>query len=231
MKKHGTPARLLVTGFGPYPGVPANPTGVLAHRVAASPRLRRAGIAATARVFETTYAGIGKALAKALDRLEPDICLHLGLAPRARRVRIEVRAENRTRPLSPDASGSRPRGRMLVAEGPGEWRTAVAVSPLVTALCRAGVPAATSRDAGAYLCNAVYALSLHAARARDDRLVVFVHIPWPAPSPGRMPSRRVTPRTWHRPRMGRPTAALCELAIQLAVQARSRALRPADRRA
>ncbi|MEJ1936588.1 hypothetical protein WDZ92_40875, partial [Nostoc sp. NIES-2111] len=209
------PVRLLVTGFGPYPGVPANPTGVLARGIAASPRLRLAGIGSKAKVFETTYAGIGKALGKALERGNPDVCLHLGLAPRARQVRIEVRAENRARPLAPDASGARPASRAIVPSGPADWRTPVSVPPVVAALRRAGVAAAASRDAGAYLCNAVYGLSLDAARCRQGRLVLFVHIPRPAPPAGRLPSPPARLRARAKPRLDPPAAAATGVATPL----------------
>jgi pyroglutamyl-peptidase len=191
--------------------------------------LQLAGICTSAEVFATTYAGIGMALRRALDRSDPDVCLHLGLAPRARQVRIEVRAENRARPLSPDASGERPPQRVIVPSGPTVWRTILSVAPVVASFRRTGIAAAASRDAGAYLCNAVYGLSLEAARGRKGRLVLFVHIPRPAPAAGRRPSVRAR-GTRTRPRMDRLTVALLVLATRLAAQARAARVRPADLR-
>jgi pyroglutamyl-peptidase len=221
----GRPLRVLVTGFGPYPGVPSNPTGTLARRIARDGRLRFAGIEAKAAIFETTYSGIGKALGRALEQADPDVCLHLGLAPRARTVRVELRAENRARPLSPDASGRRPDRREIVKGAKPLMHTSVRTAPVLTALRLAGVPAAPSRDAGAYLCNAVYFLSLDAARHESQRLVLFVHNPRPAPHPGHRPAarRRGPPR----PAPARLGLALAQVALLLAAMHRDR-VRPAD---
>ena len=59
--------RLLVTGFGRFPGVSVNPSAEVARRVAASPRWRRLGIEAEALVMPTAYAAIEAVLAPALD--------------------------------------------------------------------------------------------------------------------------------------------------------------------
>ena len=58
---------ILVTGFGPFPGAPFNPTGPLVERLA---RLRRPGLAdmkIVAHVFPTSYAAVDRDLPK-LDR-------------------------------------------------------------------------------------------------------------------------------------------------------------------
>ena len=56
------PLRLLVTGFGPYPRVRVNPTGVIARRLGASKRLARLGLRVTCAVLETSYAAAGAAV-------------------------------------------------------------------------------------------------------------------------------------------------------------------------
>src|SRR5262245_8082270 len=53
---------ILITGFGPFPGAPKNPTGPLARTLA---RRRRSALADTRRighVFRTSYASIEKDL-------------------------------------------------------------------------------------------------------------------------------------------------------------------------
>ena len=117
-----SPPRLLVTGFGPYPKVRVNPTGVLALRLGGSRRLARLGVAVTAQVVETTDAAAGAAVPPLVARVDPDACLHLGLAPRERMVRIETRGENRTRSLSPDVRGKRPSRRALRPGAPKALR-------------------------------------------------------------------------------------------------------------
>ena len=169
---------LLVTGFGPFPRVPVNPSAELAGRIASDPRLRRAlGIPPRLLILRTAYAAIPAMLEPALCE-GPDAVLMIGVAARASRVRVETRAVNRASQLFPDASG-RAAGRLtLDRDGPAIRRSRAAARVLV-ALRRGGLAAISSRDAGRYLCNASYYRAL-----AEPCPVVFLHIP-PLPASGR----------------------------------------------
>lgn len=203
------PPDLLVTGFGPFPKVPRNPTEHLARRIAASGRLRRAGLAAQSLALTTAYAALETELKPALARLAPRAVLMLGVAARAKRVRIETRAVNRQSLLFPDAEGQVARraaldpGRPLVARGRG------AFPALLRALRANGVDAYLSIDAGRYLCNAGYFTALGATGAGTPCL--FVHVPMP---------RRRAARGDRRPTMREMERALVNLALALARQGR-----------
>ena len=57
---------ILVTGFGPFPGAPFNPTGPLVQRLA---RLRRPALADTKivpHIFPTSYAAVDRDLPRLL---------------------------------------------------------------------------------------------------------------------------------------------------------------------
>jgi pyroglutamyl-peptidase len=163
---------LLVTGFGPFPGVPANPSAVLARRLA---RLRRPALApfdVKLAVLPTRWDGLD-GLGTLIAREKPAAVLLLGVAARRRQVSIEARAVNGAR-AAPDAAKAHPPGPLL-APGEAPVRTASArLAPLLAALGRHGVPAHLSRDAGRYLCNAAYFRALVAAGRAP---VVFVHLP------------------------------------------------------
>ena len=164
-----------MVGFGPFPRVPANPSGMLAKRIAALPRLRRVlGEAPRCLVMRTAYAAIPSQLEPALAQ-GPDAVLMIGVATRAQRVRIEFRASNRASRLFPDASGRAARRLALDPQGPPERRSRAAAGALVT-LRRSGFDAVASRDAGRYLCNAAYYRAL-----ADGHPTVFLHIPLPRP--------------------------------------------------
>jgi pyroglutamyl-peptidase len=170
--------KLLVTGFGPFPRVPRNPSGLLAEHVAASPRLKLAGIRASALVLPTTYGAIEDLLRPAIAREAPDAVLMLGVAARRREVCVERQALNRVSRLFPDASGTVGRALAFSPRSPLVQRTAAPRTPLLTALRSRGVPARPSRDAGRYLCNASYFALLEDA-GREGPLVVFLHVPLP----------------------------------------------------
>jgi pyroglutamyl-peptidase len=170
----GTGAPVLVTGFGPFPGVPVNPSEAI---VAALGRVPGARL--TRRRLATTWDGL-----PALDGLLAGvrIAVHVGVAPRARRLRIETIAVDARHP-APDAAGRLP--ALLATSGAVRRGRAVA-APLVAAARATGVPAGISGDAGRYLCNALYFRSLAAAEtAVRPHLSVFVHVPPPAVQRGR----------------------------------------------
>lgn len=211
---------ILVTGFGPYPRVRVNPTGALATRIGRSRRFARFGFAVQSHVFETSYAVAGRDIGPLVERLAPVACLHLGLAPRAPKVRVETRGENRTRSLAVDVRGRLPGRRTLVPGGPDALKGSALAAAIRAGLVRAGIPARLSGDAGAYLCNAVYYWSLLAAeRDGSRRPVLFVHLPWPAPKAGQRRSGQVRMRA-RPPSLDALAAALEAVALALAAAGR-----------
>lgn len=204
----GAAPRLLIVGFGPFPGVKVNPSGCLARRIAGAPRLRRAlGGPPRCLVMETVYGAIAFQLGPALAAA-PDAVLMIGLARRARVVRVETRARNRASRLFPDAGGATPGGLALEPRGPAERRSAEAPRALAR-LRRFGLPVRASNDAGRYLCNASYFRALAQARP-----TLFLHIP-PPPRPGRRGARR-------RPALNAWAAAFAAVALDLVAAARRR---------
>jgi pyroglutamyl-peptidase len=163
--------RLLLTAFGAFPGAPRNPTATVARRIAA-----RADVAGRAEVFArvlpVTWAAIA-ALPDLLAELRPDAVLMLGLARRARRIRVERRAQAGVLAAAVDAAGRRgPRRLAAVAAMPLPARAPV--EALVRAVRAQGLAAERSDDAGAYLCNAAFRQALE---AMGDRPVAFLHLP------------------------------------------------------
>ncbi|WP_375409666.1 peptidase C15 [uncultured Methylobacterium sp.] len=162
---------LLVTGFGPFPRVPVNPSEIVARRLAAHPRLRRLlGDPPRLLVLRTAYDAIEESLVPALAQ-GPAAILMFGVATRARRVRVEMRAINRASRLFPDACGRVATRLSLEADGPSQRRSTVSIKVL-TRLRGRDASCSLSRDAGRYLCNASYYRAL-----REDCPVLFVHIP------------------------------------------------------
>ena len=143
---------ILVTGFGPFPGAPFNPTETLVKRLA---RLRRPGLAdakIVPHVFPTSYAAVDRDLPKLIGKHKPDALLMFGLAPRTSVLRIETRARNALA-LLPDAGGNSPRRAAIVPGKPPAVAMPAPARHLLAAARTAGVPAVLSRDAGRYLCN------------------------------------------------------------------------------
>ncbi|MEP9352992.1 peptidase C15 [Xanthobacter sp. KR7-65] len=170
------PLRILVCAFGPFPGVPVNPSQLAAADLLRLRRPTLAGIALHFEALPTRWDALAR-LDTRLAELAPDAVLLLGVAARRRRISIEQVAENAAR-AAPDVARRHPAARRLSATAPGRLVSAVAGSPLAVALRKAGIAAANSQDAGRYLCNASYFHALDWARQRPAAPpVLFVHLP------------------------------------------------------
>jgi pyroglutamyl-peptidase len=164
--------RVLITGFGPFPGAPFNPSATLAKALARRRRPALAGIERATHVFATTYASVDRDLPK-LFAQKPDVVLMFGVAGRRRQLCIETRARNAVSLLFPDASGQRPRHGVIKLRGPAAL---AGNAPFACLAGAAGPRARLSRDAGRYLCNYVFWRVLEQVRGTRP-LVQFVHMP------------------------------------------------------
>jgi pyroglutamyl-peptidase len=166
--------RVVLAGFGPFPGARFNPSALLVKAIARRRRPVFAGIERIAHIFATTYASVDRDLPKLLTK-KPDIVLIFGLAGRRRHVCIETRACNSVSVLFPDASGFRPQHGYIACGKPASLNGNAPFTWLLGAVRNRKIPARLSRDAGRYLCNYVYWQALDRARGRS--LVQFVHLP------------------------------------------------------
>jgi pyroglutamyl-peptidase len=194
--------QILLLGFGPFPGVPRNPSACLVKALGRRRRPALAQLVCRTHVFATRYAAVDRDLLRLLAE-GPDIVLMFGLAGRSRELRIETRARNAVSTLLPDAGGQRPAYRWIARGGPSALRSRAPVGRLQGALRGSRVAARLSRDAGSYLCNYAYWRALESA-GNGRPLVQFIHIPRPS-------------ATWQPRRRGhrrRPTLALLVFAAE-----------------
>jgi pyroglutamyl-peptidase len=168
--------RILITGFGPFPGAPYNPTTPLVARLV---RLRRPAfddVELSGHIFPVTYAAVDRDLPQLLTQRQPHALLMFGLASRTHHVRIETRARNAVTMLWPDADHTRVRKGSIVGDA-----DATMFGPHTAKLLRAavgtGIDARASRDAGSYLCNHLSWRAIEAARGSNEPVVAFVHVP------------------------------------------------------
>lgn len=166
---------VLLTGFGPFPGVAVNASGVLASRLAEAARARFPGYRFTAASLPTEWEAAPRLLAALLDETRPVLSLHFGVSRTAQGFVIETQARNEARPAL-DACGARPLAVCVIENGAERLPSTLPAEGILARLAAAGLPTRLSQDAGGYLCNAVFYHALCRGRARPE-MTGFVHIP------------------------------------------------------
>ncbi|MEQ8823587.1 MAG: pyroglutamyl-peptidase I [Filomicrobium sp.] len=170
MAKH----KVLLTGFGPFPGVPENATAILVPAIAT-----RAAELFPDVQFETSIlpvewdAGPTKAR-QLLAAVEPDVVLHFGVSDRADEFHVETVAHNACL-AAVDACGALPASDLLDARASETLAVTLPTDAMVERLRQCSLPAELSNDAGGYLCNAVLFSSL--AAAKPHQRIGFIHVP------------------------------------------------------
>ena len=161
--------RLAITGFGPFPGAPINPTSILIDILRT--KFPRRG--AIHHIFETTYADVDARLAEFDDQASV-ICF--GLHAKIGGFQIETTARNLTRAKRPDAAGVHAEDSKIAPDAPDEIRTELPADAIARAAAQTGAVVSLSTNAGGYLCNYLY-FHLLQRRAAGERRVLFVHAP------------------------------------------------------
>jgi pyroglutamyl-peptidase len=187
--------RILITGFGPFPGAPFNPTEPLVARLL---RLRRpafSDVKLCGHIFPVTYRDVDRQLPHLLAAHRPHAMLMFGLASRTRYVRIETRARNAVTMLWPDADRARSR-KGSISENADALLFGPHTARLLRSALATGIDARASRNAGSYLCNYLSFRAIEASlRDGGPRLAAFVHVPLMArgaASPRKGTSNRIT---------------------------------------
>src|SRR3954447_12443516 len=169
--------RILISGFGPFPGAPYNPTMALVKRLTALRRPAFGDVALTGHIFHVTYGTVDRELPDLVARLRPDALLMFGLAGRTDHLRIETRARNAVTTTFPDADRKVARNGSI-ADGADAATFGPHTARLLRAALGTGIDARSSRDAGSYLCNYLSWRAIEATRSEHGpRLAAFVHVP------------------------------------------------------
>lgn len=159
--------RVLLTGFGPFGEHEINPSAEIVKRVRppANIKLRKA-------IIEVNYDKVNQSYLKYLDKRKPDLILNMGYSELAPTLQLEQYAHNRATDSKPESTKT----FKVNNQGSRRLRTRVDLPKLVKKICKKNVPAAVSVDAGQYLCNYLYYLSLEWSRKHGSN-ALFVHVP------------------------------------------------------
>lgn len=161
--------RILLTGFEPFGGDSENASEATAMRLAE--RWNDPHHELVVRTLPVSFVDGVRAIDDAVVATSPDLVVALGEAGG----RSVVTPESTAKPLAqariPDNTGNQPLRQPLDAVV-GDLHTGFDVDGLAAAIRGAGIAAAASHDAGAFVCNAVFRAVL-----RQPVPGIFVHVP------------------------------------------------------
>lgn len=164
---------LLITGFDPFGGASVNPAW---EAVKLLPD--QIGQFTLKKLEIPTVFGKGaQAVLDAAERLHPDVILCIGQAGGRSAVTPERIGVNIRDARIDDNEGNRPVGAYVAADGPAAYFATIDVMAAAKAIESAGIPAAVSNSAGAFVCNDVFYTLLHHFHGTATK-VGFVHVPW-----------------------------------------------------
>ena len=169
---------LLLTYFGPFPGVPVNPTVALAEGAVRALNTARPDLRVVARELPVSYDGSSAALRAALQDVQPDALISLGVAVGRDVVSLEQVAINLDSAGIEDNDGDQRCDEPIVPDGREAYFSSLPVRASFERLRAAGEPVEISYTAGTYVCNHVFYEGQRITRELGLSIPAgFVHVP------------------------------------------------------
>lgn len=169
---------LLLTYFGPFPGVPVNPTVALAEGAVRALNTARPDLRVVARELPVSYDGSSAALRAALQEVQPDALISLGVAVGRDAVSLEQVAINLDSAGIEDNDGDRRCDEPIAPGGQEAYFSSLPVRASFERLRAAGEPVEISYTAGTYVCNHVFYEGQRISRELGLSIPAgFVHVP------------------------------------------------------
>lgn len=185
-----------LTGFGPFGGVPENPTSIVCRLLREYVEAGKAPLGVSkALLDEFASAGVElrgmdalevsaeacranvPAIVKGLNEKAGAVALvHLGVSGASKQINLECRGVNIADFRIPDVRGCQTQGEPVVANAEPVLYTPLRLPEILGELRDRGVKCEISTDAGRYICNYIFYQSLHEAKSTGIP-VLFVHVP------------------------------------------------------
>jgi pyroglutamyl-peptidase len=166
-------SRILISGFGPFPGAPRNPTMAIVRHLLRSHSSRFQNVELLAEELPTKWSILDH-FTSVIEGTKPDAILMFGLSGRRLKISVEKRAINRALMLRSDVAGKKP-NQLQLKKGASDFQhSSFDAARMTAAMVQAGLKARPSNDAGTYLCNALLWTALESGVPS-----IFVHVPLP----------------------------------------------------
>lgn len=167
-------SRVLITGFGSFPGVPENASAIVVERLACS-IAALPSVQLTWRILPVDWEVAPRQVTELIADENPHVILHFGVSSRAEGLVLETLARNHCH-SNVDVCGCLPQAAKIAVDAPDALPSTFPAHTIVARLQTQGLPAQLSEDAGGYLCNNVLYTSLRRF-AGNNSCIGFVHLP------------------------------------------------------
>lgn len=167
--------KALVTGFEPFGKIKTNPSWeavkLLSDRISKNVTVRK-------MLLPVEYERAADLLLQAAEQYRPDVILCVGFAEKRHAVTPEYVAVNIKDSTLPDNCGKVCIYEKIVDEGDAALYTNLPITDVLDAIHFAGVPAAPSFEAGAFVCNNVFYRLMYDIKYGNKKIYGgFIHLP------------------------------------------------------
>jgi pyroglutamyl-peptidase len=176
--------RILLTGFEPFGKATLNPSGEIVKQIS--------GENIVTAVLPVAYAQSAERLLQLIAEHNPDVVICLGQAEGRTQITPERIAINLDDARLADNEGVMRNEVPIVLDGPVAYESTLPIKEIVKAINNAGVPAAVSLSAGAFLCNHVFYVAQDHFKGTKVRSG-FVHVPLMDEQAGEFPGLPTMP--------------------------------------
>ena len=176
--------KVLLTGFEPFGKATQNPSGEIVKQIS--------GDNIVTAILPVAYAQSAQRLLELIAEHNPDVVICLGQAEGRTQITPERIAINLDDACLADNEGVRRIDEPILVSGPVAYESTLPIKEFVTAITAAGVPAAVSLSAGAFLCNHIFYVAQD--RLKDTKVRSgFVHVPLMDEQAGEFPGLPTMP--------------------------------------
>ena len=176
--------KVLLTGFEPFGKATLNPSGEIVKQIS--------GDNIVTAILPVAYAQSAERLLALIAEHKPDVVICLGQAEGRTHISPERIAINLDDARLADNEGVIRNDVPIIASGPVAYESTLPVKDIVKAINDAGVPAAVSLSAGAFLCNHVFYVAQDHFKDTKVRSG-FVHVPLMDEQAGEFPGLPTMP--------------------------------------
>ena len=176
--------KVLLTGFEPFGKATLNPSGEIVKQIS--------GDNIVTAILPVAYAQSAERLLALIAEHNPDVVISLGQAEGRTQITPEKVAINLDDARLADNEGVMRNDVKILEDGPDAYFSTLPIKEIVEAIKDAGVPAAVSLTAGAFLCNHIFYVMQNKFAGTPVRSG-FVHVPLMDEQAGEFPGLPTMP--------------------------------------